>query len=1108
MQPNFPLGKTGAKSMERVTNSGPSIADVYPLSPMQQGILFHSVYDPASYFVQIHCRIRGPLHVPTLKSAWQSVLDRHSILRTTFAWKGLPEPLQTVHERVQVPWREEDWTHLPAAEQRQALDRYLANDQEAGFPFDTAPLLRLSLLQTGQDSYFFVWSSHHILYDAWCRELIIKEVFAYYESRLQQREPQLAWPRPYREYIAWINEQDLEDAETFWRAELKGFSVPTHLACDRGRPLEQAKERDEWKLLLSSDQTNRLVSAAKRLRFSLNTIVLGAWSLALSAYSGEQDLVFGTTVSGRSAPVDGIESMVGLFINTIPVRVQVRPGELAESFLRRVQLWQAKSMPYQLAPLAKMQSWSEVPRGTPLFQYLFLFQNYPAAGAIRERAGAKLEFTEIESTEWANYPLLLVAEPGPRLQLRLVSDKQRFRAHQILGLLETLVVILTGLVNNCACRIADIARLGEARRHRLLTENNDTEHHYQPTLCVHAMLDQKATSTPDAIAVRSSEGQLSYRTFKERSDQFANYLNTLGFGPEKLAALYVERSPDLLIGLVGILKAGGAYVPLDVNHPSERITDMLQSVNAPVLVTQKKLRSCVPKFAGEVVCLDGDWANRPQPFSNDSRCGREIDPQNLAYVIYTSGSTGKPKGVGISHEALSNYIHWAREVYAIDEKTVFCLYSSLAFDLTVTSLFTPLLAGGSIEVYAAKDGDPLLREIVQSTPADILKLTPSHLMTIRQLDNRQSTVRRFVVGGEALEDRLARQIFASFGAQVEIYNEYGPTEATVGCMIERWRPDQQETMVGIGRPAANAQIFILDAGMNPVVEGVGGELYIGGKGLARGYLGQPDLTAQSFLPDPFSTEPGARLYKTGDLARYQADGSLGYIGRKDRQVKVRGFRVELDEIEAALLENPAVREVKVTARKDGLGTLQVAAYLLLKQSEGFSVERMRRYLGEKLPAYMIPTAFLRVEQWPLTQNGKLDLAALAALHSQQRPELECTFVAPQAKMEQQIAAIWRNALDLSSVGIHDNFFDLGGHSILLMQVHHEIEKLVRQPLAITELFHYPTIRSLANYLTQKSPALPDADERLEDRNKSQNRMKQALRLRNKSLSEAGGSAVE
>ena len=1096
---DFPLANLDQEGLDRVLSSGMSVEDIYSLSPMQQGLLFHSVYAQAAgmYFVQISCRIRGPLDVPCLRRAWQTIIDRHSVLRTSFVWKDLSEPLQIVHSGVSLPWCEEDWSDLSACEQSERLRKYVAQDRECGFELNVPPLMRLALFRTGPDSYFFVWSSHHLLYDAWCRELIVKELFTYYESYLQRRERKLPAPPRYRDYISWLRLQSRSKAEAFWRKQLEGFSSPIHLGCDRGRPTVHASPNHEQNAVLDLDDTARLVQLAKSHQLSLNTIVLCAWLLVLSAHSGETDIVVGTTVSGRSAPIGGIESMVGLFINTIPVRMRLQAEESLTSLLKRLQLWQGKSVQYELTPIMDVQAWSEVAHGTPLFQYLFLFQNYPAHGGIRERAHAWLQISDVESQESANYPLVLVCEPGPRLHLRAAYDDKRFSPSSIARLLSHLREVLARMVTDFERHVGDITPLIESERHRLLIENSDSECTYDASLLVHEMVDAQVERNPDAIAVVSEEAHVSYRMLKRRSDHVAHHLGSLGIGPETLVGICIEKSADLLVGLLGILKAGAAYVPLDVNHPTERIAYMLEDSEARVVLTEKSLCSKLSSFAAKIVFVDDDCMRlipgegaKPLP---------QVTAQNLAYAIYTSGSTGKPKGVAISHGALGNYIRWARDAYLREEQMSFPLYSSLAFDLTVTSLYTPLTVGGLVEVHR----ETLLNQLVRETQAEVLKLTPSHLMMIKDQDNRQSVLRRLIVGGEALETSLAEAIHRSFGGVVEIYNEYGPTEATVGCMIERWNAGlERGKTVGIGRPAANSSILILDRNMQPVVESVRGELHIGGAGLARGYLRRPDLTAEKFVPDPFSREPGARLYKSGDLARYRADGSLDFLGRIDEQIKVRGVRIEPAEVEAALLENEAVRNAKITTQKDESGAVQLVAYLDLKEATGFSADGMRRFLAKKLPDCMIPNAFVAVGSLPTSANGKIDLRTLKAM-PECRPKLQTSYVAPRANLEQQIADMWQKVLHLDKIGVHDNFFDLGGHSILLMQLHGHLEALLKQRIPILELFEYPTVGSLAAHLAQKAEtrvSLWSADDSFEKRAKVQDRLKMALRQRTEALS--------
>ena len=1098
---DFPLANLNQETLDRSFLSMRSLEDVYPLSPMQQGVLFHSLYAPGSgiYFIQMSCRIRGELDVEAFKRSWQAVTDRHPILRTSFLWKGLEEPLQVVHERAEVPWRQEDWREFEPSEQGERLRQFLEQDRKLGIELSRVPLMRLALLRTGHDSYLFVWSTHHLLYDAWCRELIIGEVLACYQSYIQQGELRLTRPRPYRDYIAWLKQQDLNRAEKFWREELRGFTAPIHLECDYVTRSQQGARREERTILLDVGETCGVADLAKRFRVSMSTIVEGAWALVLSRYSGETDLVFGTTVSGRSAPLEGIESMVGLFINTVPVRVQVRDEESTESFLKRLQATQARSLEYELSPLMEVQAWSEVKRGAPLFEYLFLFQNYPGHGAIRERSGAMLQITVMGSYETVNYPLMLVAEPWSQLRLRAAYDAERFDASTIAGLLGHVRQVLNRMVGSHDDRIGEIALRTEAERHRTLVESNDTQRDYNATLCVHELFHKQTEITPDRVAVASEEGHLSYKALKDRADLLANYLTTLGVGPETRVGVCVERGLDMLTGLLGVLGAGGAYVPMDPSYPAERLARMLEGAEASVLLTQEHLLSKLTGFAGELICLDGNWESSADALH--ANLDGRASTQNLAYVIYTSGSTGKPKGVAISHQALVNYVSWAQHVYLRGEGLAFCLYSSLSFDLTVTSIYAPLISGNRVEVQREQNRESLLEEIVRDSDSGVLKLTPSHLLMIKQRDNRSSAIKRLIVGGEAFESSLAADIYRSFGGLVEIYNEYGPTEATVGCMIHQWRPEQEDrAAVLIGRPAANAQIYLLDRCMNPVPDNVGGELYIGGAGLARGYLGQPDLTAERFVPDPFSDESGARLYRTGDWARYGSDGAIDFIGRIDLQVKIRGFRIEPREIDIALLQHPAVLEANVVTQKDEAGGLRLVACIVPNEMSSPTVNQLRRFLEEKLPAYMVPASFVMLDTLPLTPNGKVDLKALQDLQPD-RPELEAAYVAPQSKLEREIGAIWKEALHIERVGIHDNFFDLGGHSILLIQIQSKLEELLKQDISMLELFEHPTICTLARYLAQQSSETspPRLEERTEELIQGRHRKRQRLRQRRQAL---------
>ncbi|HEV2991581.1 MAG TPA: non-ribosomal peptide synthetase, partial [Candidatus Angelobacter sp.] len=605
-------------------------------------------------------------------------------------------------------------------------------------------------------------------------------------------------------------------------------------------------------------------------------------------------------------------------------------------------------------------------------------------------------------------------------------------------------------------KISEAQLINEAERSRLVVEWNQSQRVYPKHLCIHELFEEQAKKTPQAVAVVFENQSLTYGELNARANQLAHLLQTLGAGPGKSVGLYFEHCLDEVVALLAVLKAGAGYVPLDPQYPAQRLSFMLSDAQAVVVLTTQELSDRLAPGNTKVICLDADWITISQ--QSDTDVPSEVKVHNIAYVIYTSGSTGEPKGVAITHRSLVNYIWWAKDVYLQNERLGFALYSSLGFDLTVTSIYTALITGNQLVVFRQQGKEPPLEAILNDGRVGILKLTPSHLSLIKDADNRRSSVKRLIVGGEALTAKLSREVHESFGERVEIYNEYGPTEATVGCMIHRFDPAEDRIFVPIGMPAANSQIYVLDRWLNPVAENMIGEIYISGDGLAEGYLNRQQLTQERFISNPFI--PGARMYKTGDLAKWLPNGILDYLGRADDQIKLRGFRIELGEIEAVLQQHTTVHEAAVMLREDAPGDKRLVAYVVGAGEIALDIAELRRTMQEKLPAFMVPATFIELNALPSTTNGKVDRRALPTPGTD-RPALAAAYVEPQTVMEHSVAAIWQKVLRLEKVGIYDDFFDLGGQSLLAIQIIQRINQTFEIDLPMRTIFTEPTIAGLA-----------------------------------------------
>jgi amino acid adenylation domain-containing protein len=1057
-----------------------NIEDIYPLSPMQQGILFHTLYAPASgvYCEQWNCTLHGHLQVAALQHAWQRVVERHPVLRTAFHWENRAEPFQVVYRRVEVPWQQYDWRNLSTGEQGQRLEAFLAADREQGFALSIAPLIRLTLIQMVEDVYQFVWTHHHLLLDGWSVPLLLKKVFQFYDAFCAGQELHLEMCRPYGDYIAWLQRQDLSQAEAFWRQTLQGFTTPTSLLVGRVASIAANQEASyaEQQKRLSATLTETLQALARRHHLSVNTLVQGAWAVLLSRYSGEEDVVFGAVVSGRLAALVGVESMVGLFMNTLPVRVRVSPEASLLPWLQALQAQQVEARHYEYSPLVHVQRWSNVPPGLPLFDTLFVFENYPGRATIQEWVSS-LEIRQVRFVPRTHYPLTVLVIPEPALVLRLSYQCPRFDSATITQMLGHLQILLEGIVADPGQRLADLPLLTQAEHQQLLVAWNNTHAAYPHDMCVHQMFEAQVERIPDTVAVVFEDQALTYRELNTRANRLAHHLRALGVGPEVLVGLCVERSLELMVGLLGILKAGGAYVPLDPTYPPARLAFMLADAQVSVLVTQQQWVARLPVHGLQVVCLDGEWEHLASQPGNNPVSG--VIPANLAYVMYTSGSTGQPKGVMVEHWALSNTMHWMQATFPLSEADRVLQKTPSSFDVSAWEFFAPLMVGA--QLILARPGEhqdsAYIVDLLATHQITMLQLVPSLLQMVLEEEALATchSLRHVFCAGEALTHALQERFFARLTA--DLHNLYGPTEATIYATYWTCVRGSPSGHVPIGWPIANTQLYILDTQLHPVPIGVPGELHIGGVGLARGYLNHPELTAERFIPHPFSDVPGARLYKTGDLARYRPDGSLEFLGRRDTQIKLRGYRIELGEIEATLEHHPAIRQAVVLAREDTAGDRRLVAYCVSHHGFILDIRELRSFLQIKLPDYMVPAAFVVLDALPLTANGKVDRQALPT-PGKARPPLFEAFVAPRTPIEELLASIWANVLKVESVGIHDNFFALGGHSLLAVQVISRLRKVFQVDVPLRVLFDAPTVAGLARHVekgrqaAQSTPAPP------------------------------------
>ena len=1006
---------------------------------------------------------QGELNVPAFRRAWQEVIDRHTVLRTSFRFQGLKTPLQVVQKRVDLGWTQQDLRGFPPGDRQVQVESYLQADRERGFELTQAPLMRLALFHLAEKSYRFVWSHHHLLLDGWSMPLVLKEVLAYYNSFCRQETLKLDRPKPYRDYIAWHGEQDLSVAEEFWRDSLRGCTSPTPLGVDSelDGPLAEVADYGLQESQLSMSLTESLGLFTRRHQLTLNTLLQGVWALLLSRYSGEEDVLFGATVSGRSADLVGLDSMVGLFINTLPVRVRVDGNPLLLPWLQELQRQQLEARSYEYSPLGRVQGWSEMPAGTPLFESLLVIENYPVNEALQQQS-AELEIRKAKTIERTNYPLTVVAAPGHQLGLRLNYDYSRFDQATIERMMGHFEELLEGMIARPEQRLDEFPLLAELERKQIQVTWNDTHMANPDDVCVHHLFEAQVAASPDSVAVVFGDQQLTYRGLNAKANRLAHHLRTLGVGPGTRVGVCMSRGPEMVASVFAVLKTGGAYVPLDPNYPKQRLEFMLEDSGATVVLTEESLETELPRTPAVVESVD---AERIDGFSQSSENPVSyVTPDSLSYVIYTSGSTGLPKGAMIEHRSLLNYLSWCKHAYPIEEGCGAPVQSSIGFDATITSLFSPLLAGRRVVLLREEEEIEALGSALSSgSDFSLVKLTPAHLKMLSKMlpsDQAPGGAWAFIIGGETLSvDDI--DFWREHAPDTRLINEYGPTETVVGCCVYEVSKETPGTGgVPIGRPIHNTQLYVLHSSLQSAPIGVPGELHIGGLGVGRGYLNQPALTSEKFVPDPFGEVPGGRLYKTGDLVRRQSDGNLEFLGRNDHQVKIRGFRIELGEIEIALRQHDNVRDAVVLAPDDQPGGKRLVAYLTIDGESPPTISHLRSYLQQQLPAYAVPAAFVILESLPLTPNGKVDRRALSRL-SGTRLELGTDFAEAGTEAEEKIAAIWREVLGVDRVGIDDNYFDAGGDSLSMIEVQWRLRDAFDQDVSLVQLFQNPTIRALA-----------------------------------------------
>ncbi len=1044
---------------------------VFPASFAQQRLWFLDKLEPGqnAYNVPLAIRFRGKLQPDVLERSIQELIARHETLRTTLSEDENGNPVQIVTSRQNFSLPTVDLSTSPASLREDEARGKIIEQARAPFDLQHGPLFRASLLRLNADDHILSFIFHHSIVDGWSMSILIREIASVYEALLLDRPvslPELSLQ--YGDYATWhqdwLKGERVQTLLTYWKKQLEGAPAVLELPADLTRPAMQSFAGGQESVLLPATLEQSLTELSRKQSATLFMTLLAAFDVLLSRYTGQEDIVVGSPISGRTRAE--LEGIVGLFVNTLVFRNNLSGNPTFRELLNRVRETTLQAQAHQELPFEKLVEELKPERDlsrNPVIQVFFSFDSVPKNDKNTMGDIALSSFRGAEGLT-AKFDIALnaaVTREGMRLGFTYNVDL--FHSSTIQRMLSQLTVLLQELATNPDRRLSDLPLLSAAERQQLLVAFNRTVQDYPGHACVHQLFEQQVQRTPHAVAATDNKDRWTYNELNQRANQIARMLRRQGVGPETRVGICLDRSLNMLAAVLGTLKAGAAYIPLDPSYPKDRILFVMQDSGMQVLLTQSSLAPNLPSNVGRIICVDTD--KRAIASEESSNPATEVTPRNLAYMIYTSGSTGKPKGVQIEHRSVVNFLASMQREPGFKATDVLLAVTTLSFDIAGLELYLPLIAGAKVVIATreqAIDGTQLIR-LMRQHKVTVMQATPATWRVLLDAGWQGDPTLKVLCGGEALPRSLAERLLPLCG---ELWNMYGPTETTIWSSVYRVT-DFNWTAAPIGHPIANTQMYVLDKNAQPALIGVAGELFIGGDGVARGYWNRPELTAQKFIPDPFSQTPGDRLYCTGDLARYLPDGNLQYLSRIDNQVKVRGFRIELGEIESVLARHSSVQQVAVTVREDVPGDQRIVAYIVPSPGTQADPSALRSYLKTFLPDYMVPTAFVVLARLPLTPNGKVDRKALPA------PEYSAVVgdrVPPRNDAERIIASVWEKVLGISEVGVTDNFFEIGGHSLLAVRLMSEIQKTTGKVLPLASLFQGATVETLARLLQQECPA--------------------------------------
>ncbi|MBN1050264.1 non-ribosomal peptide synthetase [Clostridium botulinum] len=1043
-----------------------NVQDLLELTPMEEGILFHYLKDTSSkqYVEQIRLSLTGSINIDIFMRAWELVIKSNDVLRSVFLWAKLEKPIQIILKNISLPITISDFTKDNDALFK--IKSLLKEDLNTRIDISEQPL-RINLCMVNENYSEMIITFHHILYDGWSNGIIIEEFLRNYNDLIDNNMIQQKLKSNYKNYKKWLCDQNKNEQENFWSKYLKGFNSKTKLPYVKTK-INEIKDYSNYDYKFSNELSNNILNFVKENKITVAALLYTAWGVLLQRYNDVDDIVFGTTVSGRTIDINMVENMVGLFINTIPLRIKSNKSICVVDLLENVNKSMAEREKYEQTPIIDINKYSDINKRDSLFDSILVIENYPLDQVLL-KSNKYIQVGLISIDEMTNFDLTVKAICFNGIELEFSYNNDVFNSDSIKNIMVHYVNLIEEMISNPNEKISKLKIIVKEEENKLLKEFNNTEYEMPSDITILDFFIRQTKLNPNKIAIKSEYDTLTYEELDKQSNQLANFLINKGVRQNDIVGIMIERSSNMMVAIIGILKTGAAYLPIDIRCPAKRIEYILNDSKSNILLVNKVYKEYID-FDGEIITI-----NDVKNAENSEYCEINIVNQNnIAYVIYTSGSTGLPKGVIIDHKALLNRLLWMNRKYLITKDDVFIQKTPYTFDVSVWELLLWMIEGGTLSIISQdgeKDPDAIINQISRDN-VTVIHFVPSMLAVfLEYIESKKNAYKlksltKVFCSGEALAvnhvTKFKELVYKVY--ETQLHNLYGPTEASIDVTYFDCINNDIGDFVPIGKPIDNTMIYILDKNNNLQPIGVQGELCISGIGLARGYINREDLNKERFIENPFETYSNVkRIYKTGDLARWTYDGNIEYLGRNDNQVKVRGYRIELSEIERQILILSYVKEVAIIVNEDKNNNKIIIAYLV--GDKDILVEKLKQDVSNVLPEYMIPDYFIQVDKMPLSQNGKIDRKELMNIKVQNKENVEKKL--PQTVLEGKIAKIWSAILDKNQIGVNDNFFDIGGNSILLIRMHSRLEKEFPNKVNVSDLFSYPTIEDIAKHIELK-----------------------------------------